>query len=137
MINKSFGIRKSDIINRRMFIIGAAKLIIFGGLMLLILFLMVSKGNFEDIIPIIALYSFAGYRLMPALQQIYNAKTQIRFSEPALNNLHKDITNLKKYKKFDSKINNITFNEEISLEKINFSYPNNEKNSIYSNSIRK
>jgi len=32
MIKKSFGIRKSDIINRRMFIIGAAKLIIFGGL---------------------------------------------------------------------------------------------------------
>jgi ABC-type multidrug transport system fused ATPase/permease subunit len=104
--------------------------IIFGGMMLLILFLMVSKGNFEDIIPIIALYSFAGYRLMPALQQIYNAKTQIRFSEPALNNLHKDITNLKKYKKSDSKIDDITFNEEISLEKINFSYPNNEKNTL-------
>ena len=32
MIKESFGIRKSDIINRRMFIIGAAKLIIFGGL---------------------------------------------------------------------------------------------------------
>ncbi|MDA7576507.1 penicillin-binding protein 2 [Candidatus Pelagibacter sp.] len=32
MINGNFGIRKSDIINRRMFIIGAAKLIIFGGL---------------------------------------------------------------------------------------------------------
>ena len=32
MINRSYGIRKSDIINRRMFIIGAAKLIIFGGL---------------------------------------------------------------------------------------------------------
>ena len=32
MIKDSFGIRKSDIINRRMFIIGAAKLIIFGGI---------------------------------------------------------------------------------------------------------
>jgi len=32
MINGNFGIRKSDIINRRMFIVGAAKLIIFGGL---------------------------------------------------------------------------------------------------------
>ena len=32
MIKGSYGIRKSDIINRRMFIIGAAKLIIFGGL---------------------------------------------------------------------------------------------------------
>ena len=32
MIRRNFGIRKSDIINRRMFIIGAAKLVIFGGL---------------------------------------------------------------------------------------------------------
>ena len=32
MIKDNFGIRKSDIINRRMFIIGAAKLIIFGGI---------------------------------------------------------------------------------------------------------
>ena len=32
MIKGNFGIRKSDIINRRMFIIGGAKLIIFGGL---------------------------------------------------------------------------------------------------------
>ena len=32
MIKDNFGIRKSDIINRRMFIIGASKLIIFGGI---------------------------------------------------------------------------------------------------------
>ena len=32
MIKDNFGIRKSDIINRRMFIIGAAKLIIFSGI---------------------------------------------------------------------------------------------------------
>ena len=32
MIKRNFGIRKSDIINRRMFIIGVAKFIIFGGL---------------------------------------------------------------------------------------------------------
>ena len=32
MINRNFTIRKSDIMNRRMFIIGIAKLIVFGGL---------------------------------------------------------------------------------------------------------
>ena len=32
MIKGNFTIRKSEVINRRMFIIGAAKLIIFGGL---------------------------------------------------------------------------------------------------------
>ena len=37
----------------------------------------------SNIMPTIALYAFAGYRLMPALQQIYNA-TQLRFSGPSL-----------------------------------------------------
>ena len=104
--------------------------IMFGGMLLLILFLMVNKGNFEDIIPIIALYSFAGYRLMPALQQIYNAKTQVRFSEPALNNLHEDVINLKKYEKLEEKIIDIPFEKEISLKKINFTYPNSKKYSL-------
>ena len=32
MINDSSGIRKTDVLNRRMFIIGAAKLIVFSGI---------------------------------------------------------------------------------------------------------
>ena len=34
---------------------------------------------------------FAAYRLMPALQQIYGAFTQLRFAGPALEALHKDL----------------------------------------------
>ncbi len=32
MINRNFNIRKTDTINRRMFLVGVAKIIIFGGL---------------------------------------------------------------------------------------------------------
>ena len=52
---------------------------------------MSQSGNFNIILPIISLYVFAGYRLMPALQQIYGALTQLTFVGPSLNQLHEDI----------------------------------------------
>ena len=45
MIKRSLGIRKSDIINRRMFIIGAAKIIIFGGLITRLFSLQINENK--------------------------------------------------------------------------------------------
>ena len=45
MIKDNFGIRKSDIINRRMFIIGAAKLIIFGGIVMRLFSLQINDNK--------------------------------------------------------------------------------------------
>ena len=64
--------------------------IAFGGMMLMILYLMTQKGNYIDAIPIITLYAFAGYRLMPALQQIYAAIAQLTYVGPSIEKLYKD-----------------------------------------------
>ena len=45
MIKGNFTIRKSDIINRRMFIIGTAKLIIFGGLIARLFSLQINENK--------------------------------------------------------------------------------------------
>ena len=45
MIKKNLGIRKSDIINRRMFIIGAAKLIVFSGLIARLFSLQINENK--------------------------------------------------------------------------------------------
>ena len=44
--------------------------IAFGGILLVILFLISKTGTFNKALPIITLYVYAGYRLMPALQQM-------------------------------------------------------------------
>ena len=49
--------------------------IAFGGILLFILYTMGKSDNFNDILPIVSLYVFTGYRLMPALQQIYSSFT--------------------------------------------------------------
>ena len=55
----------------------ALEAITFGGMLLVTLYLMMLSGNFTKALPIIALYAFAGYRLMPALQQIYVSITAL------------------------------------------------------------
>jgi ABC-type bacteriocin/lantibiotic exporter with double-glycine peptidase domain len=62
----------------------ALEAIAFGGMLLVMLYLMAQSDSFASALSIIALYAFAGYRLMPALQQIYGALTQLRFAGPAL-----------------------------------------------------
>ena len=104
--------------------------IAFGGLIILVLALMLLGSSFDKIVPIIALYAFAGYRLMPALQQIYASSTQLRFSQPALDLLHKDLINLKYQKQTSNNTNVIPLTKSIILNNISFSYPNSKKLSL-------
>ncbi len=72
----------------------ALEAIAFGGMLLVILYLMAQSGSFATALPIITLYAFAGYRLMPALQQIYAAFTHLKYATPALKALHADLMSL-------------------------------------------
>lgn len=109
----------------------ALEAIAFGGMLLVILYLMRKSGSFADALPIISLYAFAGYRVMPALQQIYGAFAQMRFSGPALDSLYDDITSLE----CDSIQRNhlvapLTLTENIRLETISYRYPNAQRTAL-------
>lgn len=96
----------------------------FGGMLLVILYTMALSDSFAEAIPVMALYAFAGYRLMPALQQIYVAFTQLRFVEPALNTLHQDFTSLGISEAEESLGGVLDFTQAISLHNVTFCYPN-------------
>ncbi len=103
--------------------------IAFGGLLLVVLYLMSKSGSFANTLPIIALYAFAGYRLLPALQQIYASLTQLRFAGPALNSLHDDLKNLKTIKLLPSD-KKLILKEKITLENVSYSYPNSTRTAL-------
>jgi ATP-binding cassette, subfamily B, bacterial PglK len=64
----------------------------FGGMLIVILFLLITgSGTLGDILPLLAVYAFAGLRLLPALQQVYNQMARLRFSQPAVEALHRDM----------------------------------------------
>ena len=97
--------------------------IAFGGILLMILYSMSQTGNFNSALPIISLYVFAGYRLMPAVQQIYEAFTQLTFIAPSLDKLYDDLKNLKPFNENQDQ-DILPFNKSITLKNIHYNYPN-------------
>ena len=101
----------------------ALEAIAFGGLILIILYLMYKSNNFATVLPIVSLYAFAGYRLLPAMQKIYAAISLLRYAGSSLNNLYEELINLEPYTiSTDSTITPLK--ESINLNNISFSYPN-------------
>ncbi len=97
--------------------------IAFGGILLIILYMMSQTGSFNNALPIISLYVFVGYRLMPSLQQIYVSFTHLAYIRPSLEKLSDDLKSLKPVKiNKDQAI--MSLNKEINLKNISFSYPN-------------
>lgn len=102
----------------------------FGGMLLVALYLMAQNDGFAGALPILAFYAFAGYRLMPALQQIYNSFTSIQFVIPAVNALHADFISLKPAELVDSGKVSMQLKQAIALNSICFTYPSAEKSAV-------
>ena len=103
--------------------------IAFGGILLIILYILANTGSVNDAIPIISLYAFAGYRLMPAIQQIYLSSTRLKFVGPALDKIINDIKNLKPFN-LNQNQGVLNFNKAIDLKNISYSYPNSQRTSL-------
>lgn len=102
--------------------------IAFGGIMLIILYMMSQTGSFNNALPIISLYVFAGYRLMPALQQLYGSFTQLAFVGPSLDKLHNDLKNSSPTDQ--NKEQNISLSKKITLNNIHYNYPNTSRTAL-------
>ena len=107
----------------------ALEAIAFGGILLIILFILDNTGSVNDAIPIISLYAFAGYRLMPAIQVIYLSSTRLKFVGPALDKIINDIKNLKPLN-LNQNQGVLNFNKAIDLKNISYNYPNSQRTSL-------
>jgi ATP-binding cassette, subfamily B, bacterial PglK len=98
----------------------------FGGMLLLILYLLARGNDFIEVLPIVALYAVAGYRLLPALQNVYRALTQLRFIGPAVDALHADWMLDQKVSRGRSCTEKIKLEESLRLKNISYGYPGRE-----------
>ena len=105
------------------------EIIAFGGILLIILYLISKFGTFNESMPILSLYVFAGYRLMPALQQIYASFTKLAFVSPSLDKLYYDLKSLKNVNEIhDEGI--LSFNQMITLKNICYNYPKSSRTAL-------
>jgi ABC-type multidrug transport system fused ATPase/permease subunit len=108
----------------------ALEAIVFVVLLFIILYLMNNSQHFDLIIPAIALYAIAGYRLLPAFQNIFSALTKLRFAKPALDLLNAELSNLSFSRSKIGKIVKMKIKDNIELKNISFNYPGSSKLSI-------
>jgi ABC-type multidrug transport system fused ATPase/permease subunit len=92
----------------------------------------------EDFLPLITVYAFGGYRLLPALQKVFSAITKIRYNLPIVEILHHDYYSLPETgEKPESqrRPEALSFTRTIELENIRFRYPNTEEDVIKNQSL--
>ena len=107
----------------------ALEAIAFGGMILMVLYLISRSGTFVQALPIISLYAFAGYRLMPSIQQIYVSLSQLRYVESSLDALYNDLKDMKEFNTH-SENDVFTFKKEIKLNNVSYNYPNSQRTTL-------
>lgn len=97
----------------------------YGCLIILAIILVISEKDVSHILPILGLYGFAAYRMLPAAQNIYRAITQIKFSQQVIAVLQPEFSLNHYDEEASSKLlSSIQFKSVIQIEDLSFAYPN-------------
>lgn len=115
----------------------ALEIVAFGGILVILLYLIGRGDALQQAIPIVGLYAFAGYRLMPALQHVFAGFTSIRFNLDALdvlfNDIHHELSTAPPppfIKRDETSTEVLRFQETVVLNDVHFSYPDAEEPTI-------
>jgi ABC-type multidrug transport system fused ATPase/permease subunit len=97
------------------------ELVAFGGAIIFILISMKNVGNFYELIPSITLFIFAGYKLLPSMQQAYQSTIQMKHTSSGLKNLYEDLRN-NSTEDFLQNSDEFKFEKYLKLKNISFQY---------------
>ena len=101
----------------------------FGSIVMIVLVQLGMGRAVNDMIPVLGLYAFAGYRLLPALQRIFQGVANIRYSMGALDEVHAtirrlDVTTADSDAFADrSEVEALPFEKALALRKVTYRYP--------------
>ena len=114
----------------------AVELMAFGAVISLIMYLLIKlDGNLGAILPVLSIFVLAGFKLLPAFQQIYFSLSQIRGNLSGLKSIRNDLL---------ASINQISLNSKdriildeqffskgsIELQNVTFKYPETKKPAV-------
>ncbi len=105
--------------------------IAFAGILLIVLYLMKVKADISQLLPLLALYALAGYRLLPPMQQVFTGLSLVKYNAESLQIL--DDAMKQKHLSLDwqnKSVQRLHFNTQIELQDISFSYPYASKSAI-------
>jgi ABC-type multidrug transport system fused ATPase/permease subunit len=95
----------------------------FGGLVLISLYFLRRDAGANEILPILALYGFSGYRLMPAMQQMYLSFTRIRCHKNVVDLLVQELHLPHEIGGIEAAGIGVTFAKKLRISHLFYSYP--------------
>lgn len=107
----------------------AMELIAFGSVIFLILYLLSTyQGDLGTILPILSVYALAGFKMLPAFQQVYTSVSQIRGNLAAFEALRDDLRASAAFVGFraaggEERRERWTATQSIQIKNVQFTYP--------------
>ena len=99
-------------------------------LTLIVIILLIFNQNsvFLENLPLLSVFIFAGYRILPGAQLIYSSLSSIKKSEESLNIIFRDLLiNFKEDNRNEKKKEHFIFEKNIIFKNVSYSYENNSK----------
>ncbi len=114
--------------------------IAFGGIVFFIVINLMRGEAINQLIPIVSLFAFAGYRMLPALNNLYNDVVHLYYNQAVLDKIYIDMIEeesendsvlpVEALPRGPSEIEKLAFNERFTLKDIQFRYSNSTPNVI-------
>ena len=104
------------------------EIIAFGGVIAIVLFLLSIEGTIHQVIPMVSFFAFAGYRLMPAMQEIFLSYTSLQYHRAVLDKIYEDMNEgtspfIKARDRSVELPKPLPFHYSIELDGVSFWYP--------------
>jgi ATP-binding cassette, subfamily B, bacterial PglK len=107
----------------------AIEALAFGGIILaaiLMVWRQGLEGSMASLLPMLSLYAFAGYRMLPAVQAIYSATATIRFSAAAVDTIVEELATIKQGQDAPASVMPLPLTQALELRRVNYLYPGSD-----------
>ena len=109
------------------------EIVAVGGLVIFVLAQLALGRELESLAPVVGVLGLAGYRMLPAVQIVFQQLTAIQYTRPVLDRLYEDLMDVKGQplhgieKNIDKRsISPLKFHEAITLKEVTFNYNNTD-----------
>jgi len=104
----------------------------FGVVMTMAIVVVVTGRNFGEALPVLGLYALAGYRLLPAFQNVYSGIVKVRFGMGALESVAQELDDGRGGASAPAAGDRtpLVLRESLVLEGVSFTYPHADRESL-------
>tara|TARA_A100001015_G_scaffold321384_1_gene451852 strand:+ start:7000 stop:8697 length:1698 start_codon:yes stop_codon:yes gene_type:complete len=100
-----------------------AELVAIGSVLFLIIYLLIlNNSGLNKLLPTLAVFGIAGFKILPAFQQIFASIATIKGNISAFNSIKQELSTAKKQNSQASKILKVTFDDFIKIDNLSYQY---------------